>query len=97
MILEEYYYDINWFRTHLIKVDEIVEKTIKEGKDKTIIYLRILEENLAVVEMHIIIRPKEKKVKLIMEQGDDMMIEERPIEKGLGWIRSKLIIGNENI
>ena len=30
-----------------------------------------------------------------MEDTDKMIIEERPIEKGLGWIRSKLVIGNE--
>ncbi|PKY42726.1 hypothetical protein RhiirA4_456580 [Rhizophagus irregularis] len=88
-----YYY--NWFLAHLIKVDEIVKKTIKEGKNETIIYLRILEESLAVVEMHIIIRSKEKKIKLIMQERNDIMIEERPIEEGLGWIRSKLILGNE--
>ncbi|CAB4440180.1 unnamed protein product [Rhizophagus irregularis] len=93
MILGGYYY--NWFLAHLIKVDEIVKKTIKEGKNETIIYLRILEESLAVVEMHIIIRSKEKKIKLIMQERNDIMIEERPIEEGLGWIRSKLILGNE--
>ncbi|EXX66229.1 hypothetical protein RirG_125830 [Rhizophagus irregularis DAOM 197198w] len=86
----------NCFLTYRVKVDKIWKVTIKEEGNKTIIRLRIEEgENFILVDVHIIIRLKEKKVKLIMEDKDNMIIEERLMEKGLGWVRSKLIIGNE--
>lgn len=94
VLLDRYY--MNWFLTYRVKVDEIYKATIKEKKNITIIHLEIREGESSIdVNVHIIIRLKEKKIKLIMEDRDDMIIEERPIEKGLGWIRSKLIIGNE--
>ncbi|CAB4427460.1 unnamed protein product [Rhizophagus irregularis] len=85
VLLDHYY--MNWFLTYRIKVNDILKATIKEEENKTIISLRINEgESFILVNVHIIIRLKNKKVKLIMEDGDDMIIEERPIEKGLGWI-----------
>ncbi|CAB4444402.1 unnamed protein product [Rhizophagus irregularis] len=95
--LSRYY---NWFLTYQVKVDEITEATIKEEKNRTIIHLRIDDEGdgdglFIEVNVHIIIKLKEKKIKLIMEDTNNMIIEERPIEKGLEWIRSKLILGNE--
>ncbi|EXX66094.1 hypothetical protein RirG_127100 [Rhizophagus irregularis DAOM 197198w] len=94
MVLGDCY--MNWFLTYRVKVDKIWKVTIKEEENKTIIHLRIEEEeDFILVDVHIIIRLKEKKVKLIMEDGNNMIIKERPIEKGLGWVRSKLIIGNE--
>ncbi|GBC25422.2 DDE-type integrase/transposase/recombinase [Rhizophagus irregularis DAOM 181602=DAOM 197198] len=77
---------MNWFLTYRVKVDKIWKVTIKEEENETIIHLRIEEEeDFILVDVHIIIRLKEKKVKLIMEDGNNMIIEERPIEKGLGW------------
>ncbi|GET59234.1 DDE-type integrase/transposase/recombinase [Rhizophagus irregularis DAOM 181602=DAOM 197198] len=77
---------MNWFLTYRVKVDKIWKVTIKEEENKTIIHLRIEEEeDFILVDVHIIIRLKEKKVKLIMEDGNNMIIKERPIEKGLGW------------
>ncbi|CAB4488187.1 unnamed protein product [Rhizophagus irregularis] len=94
MVLGDCY--MSWFLTYRVKVDKIWKVTIKEEENETIIHLRIEEEeDFILVDVHIIIRLKEKKVKLILEDGNNMIIEERPIEKGLGWVRSKLIIGNE--
>ncbi|GBC21546.2 DDE-type integrase/transposase/recombinase [Rhizophagus irregularis DAOM 181602=DAOM 197198] len=77
---------MNWFLTYRVKVDKIWKVTIKEEENETIIHLRIEEEeDFILVDVHIIIRLKEKKVKLIMEDGNNMIIEKRPIEKGLGW------------
>ena len=90
--------DYYWFLTYRLEVEEILKATIKEEKNTTIIYLRINDRGSAFgvrVNVHIIIKLKEKKIKLIMEDTDKMIIEERSIEKGLGWIRSKLIMGNE--
>ncbi|CAB4445461.1 unnamed protein product [Rhizophagus irregularis] len=94
VLLDRYYF--NWFLTYRVKVEDILKVTIKEEKNTTIIYLRVNNgESYIEVNVHIIIKLKEKKIKLIMEDTKNMIIEERPIEKGLGWIRSKLIIGNE--
>ncbi|CAB5377253.1 unnamed protein product [Rhizophagus irregularis] len=85
MVLGDCY--MSWFLTYRVKVDKIWKVTIKEEENETIIHLRIEEEeDFILVDVHIIIRLKEKKVKLILEDGNNMIIEERPIEKGLGWL-----------
>ncbi|CAB4434995.1 unnamed protein product [Rhizophagus irregularis] len=87
---------MDWVLTGQIKVREIDEITIKEGKDRTIIHLEILDRiDEIYINVDIIISYKEKKIKLIMDDGENIVIQEGPIEKGLGWIRYKLIIGNE--
>ncbi|EXX50500.1 hypothetical protein RIR_jg39811.t1 [Rhizophagus irregularis DAOM 181602=DAOM 197198] len=78
---------MDWVLTGQIKVREITEVMIKEGKDRTIIHLEVEDRiDRILVNVDIIMSYKERKIKLIMDDGEDIVIQEGPIEKGLGWI-----------